>query len=181
MPDPDAVQITEVGKRASVRVKAWSPAGISAPGSAAEPLAAERSAASIVPPGLEEQVRVLSFAPAEWLVVSDGIEGPRLADQLSQRVAGEGMAVVDLSCALKALRVEGPAARELLSRGCGLDLHPRTFPAGLASRTRFAQLPVIIDCTDPKPCFDLYVGRSHLNYLKSWLTDAAVEFQKKRC
>jgi sarcosine oxidase subunit gamma len=175
MPDRDAVQITEVGKRAAVRVKAWSPAGISAPGSAAEPLAAERSAASIVPPGLEEQVRVLSFAPSEWLVVSVAIEGPRLADQLSQRVAGEGMAVVDLSCALKGLRVEGSAARELLSKGCGLDLHPRVFPAGRCARTRFAQLPVIVDCTNLKPAFDLYVSRSCLKYLQSWLNDAAVE------
>jgi sarcosine oxidase, subunit gamma len=178
MPDRDAVQITEVGKRAAVRVKAWSRAGISAPGSAAEPLEAGRSAASIVPPGLGGQVRVLNFAPREWLVVSEAIEGPRLAEHLGQHLGGQGMAVVDLSCAFKALRVEGPAARELLSKGCGLDLHPRAFPAGLASRTRFAQLPVIVDCTDPKPCFNLYVGRSYLQYLRSRLIDVAVEFQQ---
>jgi hypothetical protein len=33
-----------------------------------------------------------------------------------------------------------------------------------------------VDYIDPWPRFDLYVGRSYLTYLKSWLEDAALEF-----
>jgi len=163
MPDREAVQITEIPARAVVRLKPSSQA--------------EMSEASIMPSGLGERVRVLSFSPCEWLVVSDVIEGPRLAERLQAHVAGEAMAVVDLSCALKALWIEGPAAREVLRKGCGLDLHPRAFPAGHCTRTRLGQLAVIVDCTDPAPRFDLYVGRSYVTYLKSWLIDAAAEFR----
>src|SRR5205814_2153583 len=113
----------------------------------------------------------------EWLVVSDVIEGPGLAERLRAYVAGQDLAVVDLSSAVKALCLEGHAARELLGKGCGLDLHPSAFSAGHCARSRFAQLPVIVDCTDPAPRFDLYVGRSYLNHLHAWLTDAAAEFQ----
>lgn len=60
----------------------------------------------------------------------------------------------------------------------GLDLHPEHFPADRCTRTRFAQLPAIVHCTDPKPRFDLYVGRSYFAYLQSWLSDAALEFQE---
>jgi hypothetical protein len=41
---------------------------------------------------------------------------------------------------------------------------------------RFAQIPVIIDCLDEPPRFELTVARSYLQYLRFWLTYAAVEF-----
>lgn len=162
MRDREAVQITEMPARAVVRLKPWSP---------------NQPSPSLVPPGLGGEVRLLSFSPQEWLVVSDRIAGPKLREHLQRNIGGEGIAAVDLSCAVKALRVEGSAARDVLAKGCGLDLHPGRFPAGHCTRTRLAQLAVIVDCTDPKPRFDLYVGRSYLKYLHAWLTDAAAEFQ----
>jgi sarcosine oxidase subunit gamma len=74
------------------------------------------------------------------------------------------------------LRVQRPDARELLSKGCGLDLHPRFFAPDQCARTRFAQIPVVIDCLNGPSRFELYVARSHLSYLHSWLVDAAAEF-----
>jgi sarcosine oxidase subunit gamma len=65
----------------------------------------------------------------------------------------------------------------LLSKGCGLDLHPRSFPAGRCARTRFAQIPVVLDCPDEDSRFDMYAGRSYRQYLHEWLLDAAVEFE----
>jgi sarcosine oxidase subunit gamma len=118
-------------------------------------------------------VRLLRLGPGEWLAISDAIAGPTLEDRLRRHVGGQNIAAVDLSCALKALRVDGLAARELLAKGCGLDLHPNFFPAGRATRTRLAQLAVIVDCVDPTSRFDLYVGRSYLTWLRSWLVDAS--------
>jgi len=129
-----------------------------------------------VPPGLGGQVRLLDVGPAEWLVVSDILDAPTLQNSLDRHLKSSSLVAVDVSCGLKALRVEGGDARELLSKGCGLDLHPHSFPAGRVTRTRFAQLAVILDCIDPAPRFDLYVGRSYVAYLESWLTDAAREF-----
>ncbi len=156
------LQITEIANRSAVQLKAWS---------------ATVRTACFVHPDLKGQVSVLTYSPVEWLVVSDRLPGPELRENLLRHVDGDGMAVVDLSSALKAIRVEGADARAVLSKGCGLDLHPRSFPPGRCTRTRLAQLPVILDCNSPTPRFDLYVGRSYLTWLHAWLNDAASEFR----
>ena len=158
----EAVEITEVRARAVVRLCSW--------GETLPP------ASVLVPPGLGGRVRLLAPAPREWWAVSDLIDGPSLQNRLRGHVDGQSIAAVDLSSGLKVVRVEGPAARDLLSKGCGLDLHPNGFPAGRTARTRFAQLSATLDCVDPTPRFDLYVARSYLRWLKSWLLDGAVEF-----
>ena len=153
----DAVAITEVGERALIRLSSWEP---------------KSTVPSLVPPGLGGEVRVLSLGPTEWWVVSDRFDGAKLREHLEPYAGAEGIAAVDLSCAIKVLRVEGSAARELLARGCGVDFHPSRFPAGRCTRTRLAQLAVVVDCIDPAPRFELYFGRSYLKYLHAWLVDA---------
>ena len=160
MPDA-AVHIIAAPDRAVIRLRSWQ---------------ARSSSMSLVPPGLGGSMRLLALGSREWWGVSEHIVGPDLREELASHVAHEAMVAVDLSCAVKVLRIEGAAAREVLSKGCGLDLDSRAFPAGLCTRTRLANLPVVVDYTDPWPRFDLYVGRSHLTYLKSWLEDAALEF-----
>jgi sarcosine oxidase subunit gamma len=158
MRNGEAFQIAEIHARAVVCLKPWS---------------LKQLSSSLVPPGLGGEVRVLSFSSQEWLMVSERIAGPKLREQLERHVGGEGIAAVDLSCAIKVLRVEGPAVSEVLAKSCGLDLDPRRFPAGRCTRTRLAQLAVVVDCIQPSSCFDLYVGRSHITYLHTWLVDAA--------
>jgi sarcosine oxidase, subunit gamma len=131
----------------------------------------------LMPSDLAADVRVLTLGPTEWLAVCDRIDATRLRERLDHHFAGQGITGVELSCGIKALRVDGAAARELLSKGCGLNLDPDSFPAGKSTRTRFAQLAVVMDCVDPSPRFELYVGRSYLAWLTAWLEDAAVEFQ----
>ena len=110
-------------------------------------------------------------------MVSDAIAPAQLFGRLHQQLEGQGIAAVDLSCCVKTVRLSGSAAGDLLSKGCGLDLDPNSFPAARSTRTRFAQLPLILDCVDPQPVIDLYVNRSYLPYLKDWLADAAVDSQ----
>ena len=113
--------------------------------------------------------RTLCIGPGDWLIVSSGSSAPE--------ISGSGLALVDLSDGLVALAVSGPAAREVLSKGCGLDLH--RFAAGKCTRTRFAQIPVVLECLD-ETRFELHVARSYLHYLRAWLTDAALEFGDAR-
>jgi heterotetrameric sarcosine oxidase gamma subunit len=167
---PDTAKVTSIEHCAIVQVKFWSPVG-------AEDTPRASIPESLVPSGLGGLVRVLDLGPREWLLVSDQVNGPELEERVvKQHTVGAGLAAVNLSCALKVIRVEGSISRELLSKGCGLDLHSEAFPAGRSTRTRFAQLSVIVDCIDPEPRFDLYLGRSYFPYLRSWLTDAAAEF-----
>jgi sarcosine oxidase subunit gamma len=156
-----AVQISTVPGRAVVRLKSWGP---------------RASAMSLVPPGLGGSVRILALGPREWWVASEALAGSDLRERVIRHVVDEPMVAVDLSCAVIALTVAGRAARDLLSKSCGLDLHPQGFPPGLATRTRLANIVAVVDCLDPTPRFDLYIGRSYCHYAKAWLADAALEF-----
>jgi sarcosine oxidase subunit gamma len=126
----------------------------------------------LIPSDLEARTRLLGLGPADWLAVSDSIPGGQLHQRLAQYAGEQGIAAVNLSSGIRSIRVEGAEVREVLCKGCGLDLHPRSFGPGQCTRTRFAQLAVILDCKEPA-CFDLSVGRSYINYLRAWLIDAA--------
>jgi heterotetrameric sarcosine oxidase gamma subunit len=162
---PDPVQITAVPNRTIVRLKAWD---------------THQPSNAPIPSGLGGQLRALHISPGEWLLTSDQIDGPALCDRLHHTGYTHTSACVDLSSAIKTLRVEGPFAREVLAKACGLDFHPTLFTAGRSTRTLLAQLPVTIDCTDPAPRFDLYLPRSYLTYLQSWLLDATLEFRNPK-
>ena len=165
MPE-QSVEIIERSGLAVIRLQSWAAtlgSGI------------ERRSPTLVPPGLGDRVRILSLSPYEWLAVSDAIDGPSLHEHIWRYVAEQDIAAVDLSSATKVLRLEGIAAGEVLTRACGLDFHPQTFLAGRACRTRFAQLSAIIHCVDPSPRFDIYVDRSYLTYLRSWLQDSSLQ------
>jgi sarcosine oxidase subunit gamma len=117
--------------------------------------------------------RLLALAPGEWLMISDSLDGAGLHDLVAPHARSQGIAAVDLSHGMAGLVLNGRAARDLLASGCGLDLHPRSFPEGRCTRTRLAQLAVVIECTNSEPQYELYVGASYLPYLKAWVEDAA--------
>jgi len=144
--------------RAIVHLKTWMRAPASLP-----------SLASSVGAG----ARLLALGPDEWLMISDSLDGPGLHATVAAVARSYGMAAVDLSQGMAGLKLQGAAARDVLASGCGLDLHPRAFPVGCRTRTRLAQLAVVIECTHPEPQYELYVGASYLAYLKAWLEDAA--------
>jgi sarcosine oxidase subunit gamma len=120
--------------------------------------------------------RILTLAPGEWLLVSDAQSPSAIHQQLAAGLATQGAVLVDVTDGLGALKVRGPLARDVLSKGCGLDFHSSAFPVGRCARTRFAQMSAIIEHVDAAPSFHIYVARSHLRYLADWLADAAVEF-----
>ena len=86
---------------------------------------------------------LLCVRPERWLVLAaPSAPSAALADW---RAAGAGCAaVIELSCALTALHLAGPAVPEVLARGCRLDLNPQVFPAGSAAATYMAQVPVTL-------------------------------------
>lgn len=120
-------------------------------------------------------IRVLRQGPFEWMLVSQCQPAMEVMEALQEACAREGLVVVDLSDALAMLRIAGPQARELLTSSCGLDLHADAFPLHASARTRLARITATIDYRDERPLFDVYVDRSHLQYLRVWLADAAGE------
>src|SRR5205823_11595448 len=110
--------------------------------------------------GSMRTVRVLWLGRAEWLVT--GREGavPELPTRIARATADLRAAVTDLSASRTIVEIAGPRARDLLQKGCGLDLHPRAFGPGQCAQTVFARLPVIIDQLSAAPSYRLYARRS---------------------
>ncbi|MGH8139093.1 MAG: sarcosine oxidase subunit gamma [Steroidobacteraceae bacterium] len=166
-------EITELTGRASIGVKSWLPEHLSGDRAVEHEGRRLPSTVGAISPG---DPRVLCLAPGDWLFVSDRLRGPQTQGGIRHRFGNESLAAVDLSDALAVIRIEGDDAREVLSKGCGLDFHVRHFPANHCARTRFAQLPLVIECREHPQAFELSVARSYCSYLRSWLLDSAAEF-----
>ncbi len=170
--DTMTVQITPLGGRTSMRLKSW--LAEYASGGKAVALGGKELPSQVGEVLSDPAMRVLCIGPGEWLLASHEHSASVLRQYLEADLPKYGLALVDLTDGLLGLEVRGPASRELLSRGCGLDFHPRSFPAGRCARTRFANVPATIESFDEPLRFELYVVRSHLRYLHAWLSDAAV-------
>jgi sarcosine oxidase, subunit gamma len=121
-------------------------------------------------------VEVLWMGPDEWLVVApDGADG--LLASLEQAVDTEHATVVDVSDQRTAIDVAGPDARDLLLKGCALDLHPRAFGAGRCAQTLLARAQVVLVQRSDEPAYRLFVRASFAAYLGEWLLDAAAEYR----
>jgi len=123
------------------------------------------------------ELRSLWLGPDEWLVTAPERGTPDLLGRLTGALAGRHATAIDLSASRAVIEISGPRSRELLEKGCGLDLHPRAFAAGCCAQTLFVRLPVIIDQVASAPVYRLFVRRSAARWLCDWLIDAADEFR----
>ncbi len=122
-------------------------------------------------------VRTLWLGPDEWLVTAPENGAPDLLARITRALAGRSAMVSDLSASRAVIEIAGHEARRLLEKGCGLDLHPRSFGPGHCAQTLFAHLPVILDQLSAAPLYRLLVRRSAARWLALWLIDAAGEFR----
>jgi len=129
-----------------------------------------------------EQMRVskngfalIGTAPGQWLAIAESKEARALPAMLG--VALKGVAtVVDQSDGKAVLRISGPRAREVLAKGCSLDLHRSVFKPGSAGTTPVALIDCVIWQVDETPSYDLAVPTSFAESFWSWLTASAAEF-----
>lgn len=122
-------------------------------------------------------VRVSWLGPDEWLITGPEGAVPELPTRIARALTDRRAAVTDLSASRAIIEIAGSRARDLLQKGCGLDLRPRAFAPGQCAQTLFARLPVIIDQLSADPVYRLYVRRSSAQWLCEWLIDAAEEFR----
>ncbi|HZA67331.1 MAG TPA: sarcosine oxidase subunit gamma family protein [Geminicoccaceae bacterium] len=126
------------------------------------------------------QLAALWLGPDQWLLTCPRDEVGSLLSALRDALADVHSAITDVSDARIALRVAGPSARDVLAKGCPLDLHPRAFAAGSCAQSLLAKASVLIHLVDDDqtrgPAFDVYVARSFAHYLWMWLEDAGREY-----
>jgi sarcosine oxidase, subunit gamma len=129
-------------------------------------------------------LRVFWLGPDEWWVVTPG-DGPAMADKLRAALAGRKAAVTDVSESRTCIHIRGQRARDLLAKGCPLDLHPRVFSAGRCAQSHCAKAMFTLHQVADEdgggdggggPAYDAYVLNSFAEYLWLWLEDAAGEY-----
>jgi sarcosine oxidase subunit gamma len=118
---------------------------------------------------------VICVSPAEWLVLDGTLQSDQTLEILGEAFEGSGFRTANVSQSLARFRIEGGAACRVLGKGCALDLDAATFRVGSAARTRLAGIPVVV-WRKADFEFECLLARSYDEYFRSWLRDAALEF-----
>ena len=120
---------------------------------------------------------VIWQGPDEWLVTGTALAGPELEGRLRDAVGPHGGAAIDVSGQRTTLRLSGPHSRDVLAKGCSLDLHPQAFGTGTAAETMLGQTGVILLAVNGSgDDYRILVRSSFARYLADWLLDAAEEY-----
>lgn len=123
---------------------------------------------------------VLWLGPDEWLIIAPPDGEITIVASLEAALGDMHASVTDQTGGQTVIRISGPSARDLLAKGCPLDLHPRVFGPGQCAQTLVAKASVTLRQIDDAPTFDLVVRRSFADYLRAWLQDAAQEYGLER-
>ena len=124
-----------------------------------------------------DDVTMIWLGPDEWLVLAPEGRQESLEKALRQAIGTEPGAVVDLSAHRTTIELTGERAREVLAKGCSLDLHPTVFVPGSCAQVLLAQAPVLLLAREgDHPAYWLLVRASFATYLTDWLLDACVEY-----
>lgn len=114
----------------------------------------------------------LWLAPGEWLLTSASDE---ILSRLAAALAGTTFHLTDVTQGRSVFAISGEYSRDLIARGCSLDLHPRVFEAGNCAQSLFAQVPALLHRVS-EDLFHLYVDTSHEAYLLAWLKHVSQVF-----
>lgn len=117
----------------------------------------------------------LWVAPDAWLVIQTPPDRGDLALRL-RNACGTSASVVDQSSGYVVLRLSGARARDVLAKGCRIDLHPRAFGPGRAAATLIAHVHGIVWQVGEAPTFELIVPSSLAEHVFEWLGISAAEF-----
>ncbi len=148
----------------------------------ADELAAVAAAQGIVLPSfgtasVTASAVTLAVRPGRWLVLAEPHSPGTLAAHWAQHLAAAGTAV-DLSSALTALRLSGPSYREVLVRGCRLDLDSAAFGSRAAAATLMAQVSVTLASLGDGML--LLTPSTTARHFEEWLCATATPFGVER-
>ncbi|QSE93712.1 sarcosine oxidase subunit gamma [Rhodococcus pseudokoreensis] len=122
-------------------------------------------------------VAAVWLGPQEWLITTRSQSPEELEGALRAAVTPHGGAAIDVSAQRTTLRLTGAHARDILAKGCSIDLHPKVFRPGSAVQTMLGLAGVVLIALDDQGTdYRILVRASFARYLAAWLIDAAEEF-----
>ncbi|MGY1736827.1 sarcosine oxidase subunit gamma [Geodermatophilus sp. SYSU D00684] len=121
--------------------------------------------------------RAVWLGPDEWLLTSTTEAPEELEARVRAAVLPLGGSATDVSAQRIGLRLTGARVRDVLARGCAIDLHPRVFGRGSSAQSTLGRAGVVLlGLSDTGDDVVVLVRSSFAGYLADWLLDAALEF-----
>jgi heterotetrameric sarcosine oxidase gamma subunit len=130
------------------------------------------SGLTLPPPGhaaTTHDLTALATGPGAWLLLSPT---PGLAARMAGLITTASL--IDQSHGRALFTLSGPAARDVLSRLCRIDLHPRVFPPGRVAATPLAGLPAILHHADTG--YTMILPATYARSFAGLLAEAAIPF-----
>lgn len=122
----------------------------------------------------DDRVAAVWLGPDEWLIVApDGGTGEIERAVREARPNDPWLSLVDVSHNYTCLVLSGSKARDVLAKGCAVDLRPDKFAAGDCTQTVLAKAPVLLRALVDADSFELWFRNSYARYLATWLLDAS--------
>ncbi|KDM67788.1 MULTISPECIES: sarcosine oxidase subunit gamma [Acidiphilium] len=121
------------------------------------------------------QRTALRLGPDEWLLLLAEVDAASVAVSLAQRLTDEFYSLADISHRQTGIALEGAAVIDLLNGGCPLDLDLAAFPVGMATRTIFFKVEIVLWRQDTAR-FHMEVWRSFAPYAWSLLANVGREY-----
>jgi sarcosine oxidase subunit gamma len=117
-------------------------------------------------------IKVLWLSTDQWLTLCPLSKTAELHRRLRETLANVHSLVVDVSDMRSVIRLEGKGVREVLLKGCSLDLLGGGYAPSTVRRVRFAEIAALLHVIDDD-VIDLYVFRSYADYAWEFLETAA--------
>ena len=120
------------------------------------------------------------LGPDEWLLTGTTRTPDDLETPVRAAVIPLGGSVTDVSAQRITLRLTGDRVRDVLAKGCSIDLHPRVFGRGRSAQSTLGRAGVVLlSLSDSGDDYIVLVRSSFAGYLADWLLDAALEFAEE--
>ena len=121
--------------------------------------------------------RAIWLGPDEWLLTSSAETPEELEARVLAAVVPLGGSAADVSAQRIVVRLAGEGVRDVLARGCAIDLHPRVFGRGRCAQSTLGLAGVVLlALSDAGDDYLVLVRSSFAGYLADWLLDATLEF-----
>ena len=115
------------------------------------------------------------LGPDEFLLLCEAGSEAHLHSQLMLDLGSVHAAATNVTDSLCALSLRGPAVRQVLAKGCALDLHPAAFAPGMCAQSMLSHAAVTLMANEDNR-FTVICRTSFAPYLHNWLLDAGMEY-----
>lgn len=118
------------------------------------------------------QCDALWLGPDEWLIRSSEPRAPVLEAKFGAAFAGVFASAVDVGSGYTVLEASGQKVREVIARGCPLDLHPKMLTRGQCAQSHYFKASIVL-VPIADDVYEIVVRRSFADYFCRIMLDAA--------